>query len=427
MEAAAIRAGLGARAPAFGVRGSRALQGERPALIAAAVAVAMLPLLVPAGPANIAPVDALIATALVACLLWGGTSGHRWRFPYVVPVVLLLAGGALGGMIGPVPRAAVIALAQDAVLIAWCWAVANLSASAANLRVLTATWAYSGIGWASLVFVGLATGSTALTGQIERQGTRVHLTLADPSYAANYLLLSLMIMWATGRPRRTGLRRAAYVLMIAAMVPTGSNSGMLSLLVGLTVAAALGIHRRHGLLPATSALALLTVGGFLLATNLSLAAIEERAHGSRHAFVRDGIGRGTSVDQRSMLAGESLTLYRSGSPLGEGPVSTKPRLRLQQAPFVKEAHNDYLAAIIERGALGFVGVALLVAALLRRSLRVGTGALADDFAAAVPRPNALAGAVAGTMAVSLVYEIFHVRHVWTLFAFVAALSIWGRR
>jgi O-antigen ligase len=276
------------------------------------------------------------------------------------------------------------------------------------------------------VFVGLATGTTLLTGQIERQGTRVHLTLADPSYAANYLLLTFMIIWATGRPRRRILRHAASILVVAAMVPTGSNSGVMSLLVGVTVAVVIGIYRRYGIGPAASTLAVLAVGGYLLATGLSLVDIQERAHGSRHAVIRDGIGRGTSVNQRSMLMGESVALYRDGSPFGTGPVSTKPRLRIAQAPFVKEAHDDYLAALIERGVVGFAGVVILVAILARHGLRIARGGLSPPFAATVVRPGALVGAVAGTMVVSVVYEIFHVRHVWTLFAFLAAVSIWGR-
>jgi O-Antigen ligase len=422
MGAAAI---TGGGATALPLR--RALEGERLALVTAAATVAMLPLLVPKGPANIAPVDALIATSVLACLLWAGRSGHRIRAPYAVPVVLLLAGGAVGGLVGDVPRAAVIALVQDGMLIVWCWTVANLSHTAAGLRTLTSAWVYASIVWASLVFVGLATGTTALTGQIERQGTRVHLTLADPSYAANYLLLSLMLMWATGRPRHPWLRRAACLLMVAAIVPTGSNSGMLSLFVAVGVAAVVGVYRRHGVMLATSTFALLLVAGSLFVAGIDRRAIEERAAGSRHAFVRDGIGRGTSVNQRSMLLGESLALYRDGNPLGEGPVSTKERLRRQQAPFVKEAHDDYVAALIERGALGFLGVTLLVAGLLRRVLLVTRARLADDFAAVVVRPNALVGAVCGCFVVSIVYEIFHVRHVWTLFAFVAALSIWGVR
>jgi hypothetical protein len=202
---------------------------------------------------------------------------------------------------------------------------------------------------------------------------------------------------------------------------------MLSLLVGTTVAVVMSVHRRHGYAPAAAVLAVLALGGYGAVSGIDLTELQERAHGSRHAFLRDGIGRGTSVNQRSMLMGESLELYRSGSPLGEGPVSTKPRLRAEQAPFIKEAHDDYLAALIERGLIGLVGVTVLVVALSRHALRAARLGLSREFAATIVRPHALVGALAATMVVSVVYEIFHVRHVWTLFAILAALSIWGRR
>ena len=97
------------------------------------------------------------------------------------------------------------------------------------------------------------------------------------------------------------------------------------------------------------------------------------------------------------------------------------------APFEKEAHDDYMAALIERGVIGFLGVLLLVASIGRRTLSVAAGRLTEGYAAVVVRPNALLGAVAGTAVAGLVYELFHVRHVWALFAFVAAVQIWGRR
>ena len=45
----------------------------------------------------------------------------------------------------------------------------------------------------------------------------------------------------------------------------------------------------------------------------------------------------------------------------------------------------------------------------------------------ISKPNALVGAVCGTMLASTVYELLHLRHLWALFAMVAAVSIWGRR
>jgi MFS family permease len=427
---------IGAAATPFPLRGpaesaavaaGRRFAGERLALMASAVGVAMLPLAIPTGPENIAPIDGFIAIAFGTCLLWAGTVGWRWRFPYVIPVGILLLGGALGALMGPVPGAGIVALMQDVVLIIWCWTLVNIGHSPRNLRILLATWAYSGIVWAVLAFVGLATGSTVLTGQIERQGTRVQLTLADPSYAANYFFISIMIIWATRRPGHRAVRFAAYALLVAALATTGSNSGIVALTGGTLAAAALGIYRRFGIVPALTAAAFIVLGGYLVASTISLASIQERAHDSRYAFVRQGIGRSPqSAGQREVLLQESVHLYESGSPLGEGPVSTKPRIASEMGPLVKEAHDDYFAALIERGALGLVGVLLLVSGLALRALSVTRTKLARDFAATVVRPNALVGAVVGTLVAGTVYELLHVRHVWALFALVAALYLWGR-
>jgi O-antigen ligase len=108
-------------------------------------------------------------------------------------------------------------------------------------------------------------------------------------------------------------------------------------------------------------------------------------------------------------------------------VSTKTRLDAEMAPFIKEAHNDYFAALVERGPIGLLGLLIFLAALATYSLTLVRGRLSDGFAAVISKPNALVGAVCGTMLASTVYELLHLRHLWALFAMVAAVSIWGRR
>jgi O-antigen ligase len=402
-------------------------QGERLAVLTTAVAVGLIPLAIPTGPANVAPIDVFMAIAIGACLFWASSTGHKWRFPYGIALVLFLAGGAVGALVGPVPGVGAIALVQDVWLLAWCWAVVNIAKSPSNLKTLLTTWAYSSIGWAIVPFVGLAIGSAALTGRTANQGGRIQITLADPSYAANYLFISMMIMWAIGRPRHRLFRYGAYALLLTVIAMTGSNSGVVAVIVGTVVAATLGIYRRSGIMPAVTALAFIVVAGYFATSQISLTTIETKAHDSRYAFVRNGIGRGTSFEQRGQLLQESISLYRTGNPLGEGPVSTKPRLHKEMAPFEKEAHDDYVAALIERGVLGFLGIILLVVILGRRTLFTATGNLTEGFAKVVIRPNALAGAVAGTLVAGTVYELLHVRHVWTLFGLVTALAIWGTK
>ena len=167
------------------------MRGERIALAATAVAVVVLPLAIPTGPANLAPIDMFTITAISATLLCAASGRLPWRVPYAIPVALALTGGAIGALVGPVPSAGLIALLQDILLIGWCWTIVNICHSAANLRTILTAWVYGAIGWAIVGYVGFVTGSTLLTGQIERQGTRLQLTLNDPSYAANYFFISL--------------------------------------------------------------------------------------------------------------------------------------------------------------------------------------------------------------------------------------------
>jgi O-antigen ligase len=395
--------------------------------VACAAVVALLPLLQPGGPANSAPVDLLIGIALSAAVFWAVSSGQTWRFPYAFPMLLILTGGAIGAMSGTVPIAGATALAQDVVLLAWCWAVVNVCRSADNLKILVRTWAYSSLAWAGLLFVGLATSTSALTGRTPTFGSRTMLTFGDPNVAANYLVISIMIIWATQCPRRRAPRLAGYGLLLAALATTGSNGGIVGIIVAVTVAAVLGVYVRAGTVPAVTMLCFLVLGGYLVATNIHLSRVQETAQASRYAFLRDGIGREeSSVASRGSILHESIKLYQGGGPFGAGPGSTKPRLQAEEAPLVKEAHDDYLAALNERGVLGLVGLVLLLSGIALRALSLVKTPPARGVPAVVVRPNALVGAVAATMVAMAVVELLHVRHVWTLFAFVAALSLWGR-
>ena len=404
-----------------------ALDGERIAVGATAVAVAMLPLLAPRGPANLGPIDALMAIGVFACLFWAGSSRHRWRFAYAVPMALFIAAGLLGALVGPVPDLGLVAIGQDIFLLLWCWAIVNISHTPAVLRVLLTTWAYSSIVWGVLLFVGVFTGNSFLSGHSVREGSRTALTFGDPNISANYYVISIMIIWASRCPRHRWLRLSAYALLLAALISTGSNSGMFSILVGVTIAALAGVYRRAGIVPAITALAFVMVGAYLVTSNVSIKDIQVRANGSSYAFIRDGIGRGeTSVAQRSTLLHESIPLYEQGGPLGAGPASTKSRLEAEMAPFVKEAHDDYLATLMERGVFGAVGLLLLLLGIAVRTSSFAGTRLRNGFAAVVVKPNALLGALAATIVTGTVYELLHVRHVWTLFAFIAALYTWGR-
>lgn len=403
----------------------RVLEGWAP-LVATAVAVGLLPLLVPDGPGNIAPVDLSIAVALMAVLLWA-SSGVQLRAPYAFAGMVLLLAGALGALAGPVPLTGMLALAQDLWLLVWAWTVANAAASPRGLGLILRVWVAASVVWAAVDLIGVATGTAALSGLAANEGGRTLLTFGDPNYAANYFVVSIMIIWATQRPRGRFTRICAYGILLGAWVFTGSNSGIVSLFVAVATASVVGIRRRSGLLAMVSTLCLFMLLAVVAIPHISLTDLQRAAQASRYQVVRDWVGRSpSSIEDRKLLLNESVGLFYQGSLLGEGPGSTKPRLIDGQASFVKEAHDDYFAALTERGVLGVLGLLLLLAAVLIRAWTIATRPLRPAVRAVVPRPNALLGAVVGTLASSTVYELLHVRHVWTLFAVIAAISIWGR-
>jgi O-antigen ligase len=405
-----------------------AVTGERLALGATAVAIVALPVIQPTGIGNSSPVDLLIVGALGAWLLWAGFTHERQRVPYAASMTVFILGGTLGALNGPVPTAGLLALVQDVALLLWCTAVVNVARSPQAMRLLLRTWAWSSIVWASVLFAALFTGENALAGITARNGSRVSLTFGDPNVAANYFFISIMIMWAVGCPRRRAGRVAATAMLVFAMVLTGSIGGFLSLLVGTATAALFAMHRRYGVMPAIVLVCALGLFVYVGSSYVHIGAIAQWAHNSDRAWLRDSIGRGVkSSSDRELLLAESVRLIYQGGPLGQGPVSTKPRLAASQAPFVKEAHDDYLAALTERGVIGELGLLLLVASILFRTWSTSLKPLAGSIAGELRSPPAIAGAVAGTLVEGFSYEVMHFRHVWALWGVVAALYFWGRK
>lgn len=407
---------------------SRRVAGEGIVVGAVAAAVAALPLLEPSGPGNVAPVDAFVVVAVFAVLLWAATSRSRLSFPLALPVGLFVVGGALGAVSGPVPRAGAVALAQDVVLLLWFWSLVNLGRSHERLNALLATWAYASTAWAVVLVGAVATGTRSISGQTESEGVRTALTFGNPNLAANYFVISIMIVWATGRPRRLGPRVAAYAALVVALASTGSNSGIVAVVAGSTVASVLGVYRRAGLVPAVASLALVGMAAFVVGVSFSVDDVQSRAKRSSYAFVRDGVGRSAkTASDRGLLLQQGLHLYRTGGPLGTGPTSTKVRLEQQAAHRAVEAHNDYLAAVNERGVLGLLGVVLLVAALGVYAVFVGGASRSEPRARGLASPNALAGAIVAIFVTMGASELLHARHVWALFGVVVAAAAQARR
>ncbi|WP_163505804.1 O-antigen ligase family protein [Fodinicola acaciae] len=390
---------------------------ERAALLAVTASVVFQPILHPAGPGNSSPVDVFLLLALLATAVWASTSGLRLRAPYVLPVAVSILAGALSGLFGPLPQVTILPLVQDAVLVAWCVAIVNVARQPGALRVISRAWAVSATIYAGVLVGASLLGLTAIEGIVAREGNRALFTFGDPNYAATYWVSSIFLVFATGYPANRWLRRLSYLLLAWSLVLTESNGGMIELAAGAGLLLLVTIYRRRGLVPVIAVvLAAGMAAGGLIA---SLGQIQVWARDSGQPLLVNSLGRSNaSSAQRTALITESLQLYATAGLLGSGPSTTKQLLADRQYPYAKEAHDDLLAALIERGPLGAFAFVLLAAVAAWRAT-VALRAPPTE----IPRP---VGVVAGLLAMAVAsayYEVLHFRYVWLLLALVAVLAM----
>jgi hypothetical protein len=407
----------------------RTLSDVLPGVVA--TAVCLLPFLVPAGPGNSSLPDLAIATAIGVAMVSAAHARVAIHLPYAVGTTCLLVGGLLGSLVAGAGVTTVLVLAQDVFLLLWAATLAlGRSDPAIIVSALTAWCRFAPV-YATVMVIAYVLGFNALAGVTENDGVRASYTFGDPNLAANYLVLSLFVMIACRRPVAPGVRWIAYGVVLLALAFTGSNGALLSLLLGLGLLATLSRLRSQGLLAgalAGSASLLIVAGSMLFVQpHVHVDAARQAIAGSI-PLLRDSLGRSNgSADERKVLLEEGYQLYLGGTAFGVGPARTRTVLRDNLAPYVKEAHNDYLATLVERGVVGCFGLIALIVAIGVRCHALFVRRLPTVVAEAVPRAWALV-VVAPVMALSgTFYEVLHFRHFWTWLGLLAALALVGQR
>ncbi|MEU4396540.1 O-antigen ligase family protein [Kribbella sp. NPDC023855] len=389
--------------------------------------VCLLPFLVPAGPGNTALADVGMTVCIGLALLWSVREHLPVNVPYLLGVAGLLLGGAFAAYVAQAPVGVGLVLAQDVLLLAWGAALAMGRHNPAIMSAVTRAWCRTAPVYSAVMAAAYLLGFNALSGVSAQNGVRASYTFGDPNLAGNYLVVSLFVMAACKCPRSPGVRRIAYVLVLMAIGFTGSNGAMLTLLVGLVLALTITRYRRRGALVglttlAASVLVAGTVFMFVM-PRVDLGQVREAAAGSV-PLLRDSFGRsGSSTSERATIVREGTNLFFEGDAAGYGPARTKATLAANQAPYVKEAHNDYLATLLERGLIGALGLLALGVAIGVRCFRLVVSDLPESYAALVPRAWLLAviGPVMATAAGF--YEVLHFRHLWTWLGLVGALVL----
>lgn len=404
---------------------------QRTAVLTLATAIVFQPFLHPAGPGNISPVDIFTIASIVTAAVWLAGTHRTLRAPYVLPVLLYAAAGIASGLVSPLPTTALLTVAQDMLLLGWCLAAVNVLSVPRAMRLALSAWTWSAIFWAGVVIVGWLGHITFLEGLSPAEGNRVMFTFGDPNYASWYWDASIFIVYAARTPKTRWVRMAGYGMLLWALLLSESNGGALALGLGVVFLLLLKAYRRRGLVAvaATVLTAGLALGAFF--TALPLNEIRQWAATSNQPLLVNTIGRSAqSSSERGLLVQEAVELYqRSDGVLGLGPASTKPLLATWFYPYANEAHDDYLAALVERGALGLFAFLLLIASAASRASPVIRRPLSAPFAAAVPRPAGIVAALLVVSFNSFFEEIQHFRVWWLLLGMVAVLGrdAWQQR
>ncbi len=398
---------------------------QRLAVGMAGLAMVCQPILHPSGPGNSSPVDLFTAGTILMTALWAATSGRTLGAPYILGAALMALGGILGGLNGPLPGTSLLSVAQDLAMIGWATALFNLARQPGVLRTLTRVYARAAVFWAALLVSASLAGITAIEGIVPAEGNRALFTFGDPNYAACYWVVSLFIVYATKTPRNPWLRWFGYVVLIWCLVLSESNGGVLELLVGLGFIALYATYRRHGLV---ASIALLLLIGTTIGTALTLfplSRLQTWALQSNQSYLVNSIGRSGSEGssgQRAVLNQETLQMYATDGILGSGPMTTKQLLYQRQYPYAKEAHDDYIGALVERGPIGVVGIVIVVLSAGWKVGRVLRAPPKSGFLAQIPRPVGVVAALLVMLMAGTYYEVWHFRFEWILLAFVAVLA-----
>jgi hypothetical protein len=391
-----------------------------------AVAVAMLPLLSPKLPYNSAPADLFMLAAIGMVLVWAAVTKARLHAPYLVPATLLILAGAVAALFGEAPRAGAIAVLQEIFLVAWCAAIVNVCRTPHGMRTVLRAWCLSSVAWATFLVAAAVTGRTALAGMERAEGGRAAQFFDHPNMAGNYFMISILVLSAARYPIRPVPRALCYLLLGTAMVYAGSNTAFLALPVAALLSTTIRIRSRSGSVPAAaSALCIVVVaaGVWSVAAEPVTSAVQQ----SENPMVKYSVARSSrSAESRQALFLAQYHLFRDGNIVGIGPAATRKTLTGDPHSADKEAHNDYLATLVERGPLGVLALLLLAGAITVRAARVSINGLTPEYARVVPNPSALAGVFLAFAITALTHEVLHYRHLWALLAVLAALHLFGR-
>jgi hypothetical protein len=399
-------------------------------MVLLAATTAALPLLVPRGPGNTAPVD-VFAALFVIVVIGQAIISRRRRMvmPAAGPLLLVALISAIAVVFSVAPGTGLLNLLIEAYLVTLLWTAASeLRRRPDRMAIVTAVWAVAACFWAFLL-VGtqwhlLPGGLQHLLVQSDSSG-RAAAAAHNPNLAASYLVTSVFVVLASPWPRSRLVRGAVCAWLMTAVVVSGSNGALLGAIIGGGLLLALRVNRRSSHVGRTlvGATLAVTAGVAVFAAvaahpTINQGTADKLAQSSgKHGALKDNVGRiNNSVSTRVTIWSSALKGGFDNSALGVG-VGEAQTIQVGNQTLDKSLHNDVLAFLLERGIVGLAALILLVAVILRWSkalMRAGPTRINGQ----VWNLQALAAGVVANLVISLTHESYHFRHVWLLFALV---------
>ncbi len=388
--------------------------------------VALLPLLVPSGPGNSAPVDAAAVMFLLAAFVALVVGRRPIRTPAVAALGAIVAVSLVATAASRALGASVLSLSVELYLLLLFWTTASvLDGDRRRTRKIMTIWALSALGWAVIVlgahFKLLPAGLGELLATTDHSG-RTAGAAKNPNLAASYLVTSLFVLLATPRIPRL-VRLAAAGVIIWAVVVTGSNGALLALAAGLVVVG-LGAAIR-AFAPVSRAVvigaaaAAVTIAAALVVVvsgppQITTAAVSEIAASQANGPLDKSVGRlDNSVGVRLSIWSRAWSGGSQSILTGIGPAASHDIEVAGGGQLNKGLHDDYIAFLLERGIGGAAAFVCFVLVLLRWAASLLVSRIPDHPSWAV---GGLGGGIVATLVMAMTHESFHFRHLWLLFA-----------
>ena len=390
--------------------------------------IVLVPVVVPTGPAESAMVDLVSAVALPIFAASIAVRRRPLTIPFLIPVFLISVGSLVATLNAVSPSDAYLAMVQDLYLFAWFIMLVNLLRDGRDLTTFRVIWMWTANAIALYgIYIVITVGHSGLLDLIKPRGARAISTFYDPNMYANYLVLSLFVVLGLGEEIGRLVRWGSIALLLVGILASKSIGGLTSLGVGFAVwllARAWTMRISPAGLAALGLVgASLALGALWVVKGMGVGEPQFEQVTSRSVFGRAG----HSSEGRFHIWDALLKRYVK-TPVGIGPGNSQSiQLSLEERErpnsiMSKEAHNDYLAYLVERGPLALLGLLLLKLGAFRRVILWWRRREREGYRTGGVFVSASLAALSASAMHSFTLETMHFRHEWLFLAMVCALG-----